>query len=90
MPRPLVYAQETALSGAKNLPSIPTGDRSYRVLVQAEAQAIRWRDDGTDPTASIGMIIPVNTVLEYDGDINKFRMIETTASAKANVSYYGV
>ena len=99
MSKQLGYAQEAALAAAKPLPGLTaarddpnTGDNRFigRVLIQAEGQSIRWRDDGVDPTAAIGMLIPVNTVVEFDGDLDKFRMIETAASAKANCTYYGL
>jgi hypothetical protein len=57
-------------------------------LIVAETQAVRWRDDGTAPTASVGMPLAVGTSLSYDGDLKAVRFIEQTASAKLNVSYY--
>ena len=49
---------------------------------------MRWRDDGVDPTASVGMLLVAGTPLQYDGDLSRIKFIETTASAKLNVSYY--
>jgi len=57
-------------------------------LVVAETQGVRWRDDGTSPTASVGMPIAAGAYLNYDGDLNRVKFIEQTASAKLNVSYY--
>ena len=57
-------------------------------LIIAETQAVRWRDDGTAPTASVGMPLAVGVALQYDGDLTKIRFIEQTASAKLNISYY--
>jgi hypothetical protein len=57
-------------------------------LVIAEGAPVRWRDDGTAPTATVGMPLPVGVPLQYDGDLNKIRFIEQSASAKLNVSYY--
>lgn len=57
-------------------------------LIVPETQNVRWRDDGVAPTASVGMPIVVGASLSYDGDLNKIRFIEETASAKLNVSYY--
>lgn len=58
------------------------------VRLQAETQALRYRDDGTDPTTAVGMLIPANTFIDYDGDINKIRLINATAGAILNASYY--
>ncbi len=57
-------------------------------LIVPETQNVRWRDDGTAPTASVGMPIFVGASLSYDGDLNRIRFIEETASAKLNISYY--
>lgn len=91
----LGYGQDTTLSTASNLPSIPTKDpvtglsvKPTIAMIIAETQSVRWRDDGTAPTASVGMLLPVNTPFIYDGDLNKIQFIETTASASLSVSYY--
>jgi hypothetical protein len=54
----------------------------------AETQAVRWRDDGTDPTASVGMPLATGVSLSYDGDLKAVRFIQQSASAIINVSYY--
>ncbi len=80
----------STLSAAKGLDdttAIPT--RARVALIQAETQNIRWRDDGTDPTASIGILLAAGDSMMYEGPLSKFRFIETTASATVNVSFYG-
>lgn len=81
----LGYQQITSLSAATAL-TIPTG--ATMALIIPETQAVRWRDDGTNPTASVGMPVAVGESLNYDGDLSRIRFIEQTASAKINVSYY--
>ena len=81
----LGYQQITSLSASTAL-TVPTG--TTMALIVAETQAVRWRDDGTAPTASVGMPLAVGTSLSYDGDLKAVRFIEQTASAKLNVSYY--
>lgn len=83
---PLGYAQLTSLSGATALSSIPAG--ATRALLQAEGQNVRWRDDGTDPTASVGMLIYVGQLVEYVGTLSAIEFIEAAGGAKLNVSYY--
>lgn len=58
------------------------------VILQAEAQALRWRDDGVDPTTTVGMTIPAGGELRYDGDLRAIRLINGAAGAIANISYY--
>ena len=81
----LGYQQITSLSSATGL-TPPQG--ATLALIVPESQNVRWRDDGTDPTASVGMPVFVGASLSYDGDFNTIKFIEETASAKLNVSYY--
>ena len=58
-------------------------------IIRCETQAVRWRDDGVAPTATVGMPLAVGDVLEYTGgNLKQLRFIEQTASAKLNISYY--
>jgi hypothetical protein len=57
-------------------------------LITPDTNGVRWRDDGTAPTASIGMPLAAGVTLQYDGDLSKIKFIESTASAVLNVSYY--
>jgi hypothetical protein len=89
----LGYQQITDLSSAVGL-TIPAVDIAgnkvmpTRAFIVAEGNDIRWRDDGTAPTASVGMILIRNNVLSYDGDLNKIKFIQSASGAKLNVSYY--
>lgn len=84
---PTGYRQVTATVAAFALPTPPAGTR--RTVIQAEAQGLRWRDDGTDPTAAIGMLIPSGGELRYDGaTIGALKLIAAAAGAIANISYY--
>ena len=82
----LGYRQLTTLSSAVGFTDIPQG--ATLALIVPESQNVRWRDDGTNPTASVGMPIFVGASLSYDGDFNKIKFIEESASAKINVSFY--
>jgi hypothetical protein len=87
------YQQITSLSAAAGL-TVPAVDKLGNqqeptfALIIAEGKDVRWRDDGTDPTASVGMPLAVGVPLQYDGDLNRIKFIETAASAKINISYY--
>lgn len=82
---PIGYQQITGLLTVTGL-TIPAGAR--RCMIQAEASGIRWRDDGTNPTANVGMVLPAAGILEYEGDLESVKLIGQTAGAVANVSYY--
>jgi hypothetical protein len=57
-------------------------------LITPDTNGVRWRDDGTAPTSSVGMPLAAGVTLQYDGDLSKIQFIESTASAVLNVSYY--
>lgn len=82
------FQQITSLSASTGL-TVPAGAKV--ALIQAETQSVRWRPDGstTAPTASVGMLLAAGETLPFTGDLSKIRFIQTTASAKLNVAYFG-
>lgn len=67
---------------------IPAGTQLIKITV--EAQAVRWRDDGTAPTAAIGYPLPVGQELIYTAAaMPQLRFIQQTAGAVLNAVYYG-
>lgn len=84
---PKGYEQITSLGTAQSL-TVPTGAQYARI--QAVTQNVRWRDDGTAPTSTVGMRIVLDEVpMFYGGDLSAIQFIEESASAELNVSYYG-
>ncbi len=67
---------------------IPTGARRARISI--ETAAARYRDDGTAPTASVGMPIPAGNwpPLDYDGDLTAIGFIAESGAPVLNVSFY--
>jgi hypothetical protein len=82
---PLGYQQITSLSSATGL-TVPTG-ATYAVITP-EIQAIRWRDDGTNPTLSVGYPLVAGTQLTYSGSLLAIKLIQQAPSATLDVSYY--
>lgn len=82
---PMGYQQITSLGAAQHL-TVPTG--AQLAIIVSEAQAVRYRDDGTAPTAAIGMPLAVGQVLQYTGDLSEIEFIEQAGGAKLNISYY--
>jgi hypothetical protein len=75
------------LAASYGLQAIPVGARYARISVQTAA--VSWRDDGTAPTATIGMIQPAAlTPFLYAGDLTAIRFILVSGSPIVNVSYY--
>jgi hypothetical protein len=80
------YEQITGLGTAKGLTAPPAG--ATMAMIQPETQSIRWRDDGTNPTASVGMIVAAGDILFYTGNFSDLKFIQVSASAIINVTYY--
>lgn len=83
----LGYQQITSLSSTQAL-TVPAG--TDYALICSETQAVRWRDDGSDPTASVGVrLITTIAPQKFGGQLSRLKFIEETSSAKLNISYYG-
>jgi len=87
------YQQITSLSSATAL-TVPQRDLTGLVgtpriaIITPESQAVRWRDDGVAPTASVGMPLAAGVTLQYDGDLSQIKFIEQVGGAKLNITYY--
>lgn len=82
---PKGYEQIASLAAAAAL-TVPAG--AVYAMIEAETNDVRWRDDGTNPTATVGMKLLADSTIFYTGDLAAIRFIETTATAKLNVAYY--
>lgn len=82
---PAGYQQLTTLSSATGL-TVPQG--TIKAIIQAELQSIRWRDDGTNPEATVGMVIAAGSSIEYAGAFGAIKFIETVIGGRLNVTYY--
>ena len=98
--RGLGYGQYNTTTPAFSLTTVPTTGNALPTgtqqagaalaLLQAEGANIRWRDDGTVPTATIGTILYVGAdPYPYSGDLNRIQFIQVAAGAILNVTYYG-
>ena len=90
---PCGYQQITAIGTASAVSlSVPTpaacGGVVGFAVITAEAQALRYRDDGTPPTSTVGMPVPVNTPLQYEGNLSAIQFIAQTTGATLDVLYY--
>lgn len=81
----LGYEQVTGMTSAKTL-TPPSG--ATHALIQTESQNVRWRDDGTSPTASVGVQLEAGKDFWYTGKLSVLEFIQEAATAKLNVSYY--
>lgn len=77
-PVPVGYRQLTDLSAAVTIPDVPAG--ACRALIAVSGGPVRWRDDGQEPTAQLGMPIAAGETVEYLGDVSALRFIGPGAS----------
>lgn len=82
---PLGYQQITSLSSAAAL-TVPIG--ATIALVAVEGGSIRYRDDGTAPTATVGMPIAAGQEFQYTGNLAAIQFISQGAAATLDVLYY--
>ena len=69
--------------------TIPAG--ATVALLSVDTAPVRWRDDGTAPTASIGMPIPSGQApFQYSGTLANLQFIAESGSPVLNVSYYRI
>ena len=93
---PLGYAQLTSIDSSTlvstatfgGVVGIPAG--TVLLLVTPQTQAIRWRDDGTAPTAAVGYPTPVGAELRFTAaSLPALRVISQVAGAAVNLVAYG-
>ena len=83
---PVGSYQQLLAATAVGLGTIPEG--ATLVMIQPETQQIRWRDDGVNPTATVGNLVIVNDTLFYTGNFASFKFIEVAVTTKVNVTFY--
>ena len=85
---PLGYQQiDTATLATSTALTVPSGARIALVVVGG-GQAVRWRDDGSDPSGTVGMPVADGATLPYAGDLTAIRFIRVASGAVLNVSFY--
>ena len=83
---PVGYYQETSLAAAKPCPGV-----GCLVMIQAEGQNLRYRIDGINPTATVGMLLQsgeTHTLNVGHGRISDIKIIETAIGGILNVSSF--
>lgn len=94
----LGYAQSSAVDSATLISALTFGQagapgiplNTQALLITPQTQAVRWRDDGVAPTATVGYPLPVGSELIYTGsDFTKLQVISQVAGAIVNVLAFG-
>ncbi|MGQ0668558.1 MAG: hypothetical protein ACT4PO_02605 [Actinomycetota bacterium] len=86
--QPKGYENITGLSVVKGVTLTGAAAGTRYLLLKTETQPVRWRDDGTDPTAALGILIDVGDEFWYTGDPSAIKFIETAVSASLHVAKF--
>lgn len=87
---PVGYCQLTSLASATALSSCSGGlptTAQVAAIVPGTAN-VRYRDDGTAPTASVGVPLFVGATLFYTGDLTKIQFIAQSGSPTLDIAFY--
>lgn len=57
-------------------------------VFRCETADVRWRDDGSNPTASVGYLLKAGEELVYDGNLRTLKFIRTASDATVDAAYY--
>lgn len=80
---PLGYQQIVSPAAATGL-TVPAG--ATMALISVSGATMRWRDDGTAPTAGVGMPVAAGQEFQYSGNLAAIQVIGTGATL--DISYY--
>lgn len=84
-----VYVTSRATtSAAASLTAGGAPQSATAATIEAEAQIVRYRDDGVAPTASVGVPIAAGASILYSGPLDVIQFIEATSTAKVNILFY--
>jgi hypothetical protein len=81
--------QQLAVSNVAVALTVPAG--ATQALIELEGlDAVRWRSDGVNPTAAVGMRIQPTASISYSGRalILALRFIRVSVDVTLNIEYY--
>lgn len=79
--------ENLAVSSSAVQLTVPAGAKS--ALCSVDNVTVRFRVDGSDPTTTVGHLLPLDTYIEFFGDdMNYVSFISTGAATNVFVTYY--
>lgn len=76
-------------SSAASLSTVGPPINANAMMMQAEAQNIRWRDDSANPTTTVGMLLLTSQPPAiYSGTLPAIKFIDAVAGGILNVTFY--
>lgn len=84
----LAMAPAAVVNSAGALKLRPAAGGIDFVRMWCEGQPCRYREDGNDPSAGVGMVLLPNTeLIVRQGQFGPFRIVQEQATAKLNVEF---
>lgn len=87
-PRGNVQMVSADLATAVSLPATIPALATIAIIENNGTQAVRWRDDGTNPTTSRGGRIASGAKFTYDGNLAALKLIREADGAILDINYY--
>lgn len=88
---PVPGFQQLVVGAAAVALTLPAKSPAANVVqIVVETNDVRYRDDGTAPTAAVGVLLKVGSILTYDGPLGAIQFIQVTAGATLDCAYYRV
>lgn len=81
--------QQIAASTLANATTLTVPDGARYALIVPEQAGVRYRDDGTSPTSTVGMPMAAGDSLWYTGRLQSISFIRTDTTTVLNILYYG-
>lgn len=78
--------QTLTLTGSAQTLTVPAG--TVWATICLEVSNARWRDDGTAPTASVGVPLTAGQCMQYAGPFGQFQAIAQSGSPVMTIAYY--
>lgn len=70
------------------IPAAPVVTPIGLARIQSNGGTVRWRDDGTAPTSSVGFLLADGATVEYTGDFSAIRFIASTGTPILDIALY--
>jgi hypothetical protein len=88
--KPVGFQQISAATlAAATALTVPAGANVAIIRVGVASTAVSWRDDGTAPTAAIGMqMLPTDDPFEYSANLAAIQFILSVGLPTLGISYY--
>lgn len=87
---PMGFQSLSVTNSSAVAPTVPSG--ANMAIIGVENNSVRYRDDGTAPTTSIGLMVnPGNTMEIHDVvvlDATSFIAVDNSATATLSILYY--